>query len=177
VAAELATTTVDDARDAYAAIRLARPGGLGESAAQDVRDEPTVTLREAMALAADRDAIAREWASGFATTFGKGAPMLERARRDGLPWEDAVVETYLALLAAGPDTLIARKLGPDAAEAISRRARATLAAGGVRSHAGRKALAALDRELRDERNTRNPGTTADLTAAAIFVHLVGGGRL
>ena len=33
----------------------------------------------------------------------------------------------------------------------------------------------LDRVLRDERNSGNPGTTADLTAAAIFVVLLGGG--
>ena len=29
--------------------------------------------------------------------------------------------------------------------------------------------------MRDPRNTANPGTTADLTAAAIFVVLLGGG--
>jgi triphosphoribosyl-dephospho-CoA synthetase len=36
-------------------------------------------------------------------------------------------------------------------------------------------MAALERSLRDERNANNPGTTADLTAAAIFVHLLDGG--
>jgi triphosphoribosyl-dephospho-CoA synthetase len=39
----------------------------------------------------------------------------------------------------------------------------------VRSTAGREALAALDHELRDRRNSRNPGTTADLACAALFV--------
>ena len=37
-------TTVEDARDVYAAIRLANPGGLNDAAEQDVHDEPTVTL-------------------------------------------------------------------------------------------------------------------------------------
>src|SRR4029453_4803959 len=48
-------TTVEDARAVYAAIRRARPGGLGRSEAQDVASEPDVTLLEAMRLAADRD--------------------------------------------------------------------------------------------------------------------------
>src|SRR5213594_3913702 len=97
------------------------------------------------------------------------------ARADGLTWRDATVETFLTLLAAAPDTHIARKLGREAAAAVSQRARAVLDAGGVRSAAGRQDIAALDRELRDERNTRNPGATADLTGAAIFVALLEGG--
>jgi triphosphoribosyl-dephospho-CoA synthetase len=47
-----------------------------------------------------------------------------------------------------------------------------LEAGGVRSAAGRQAVDEMDRALRDGRNSNNPGTTADLTAAAIFVTLV-----
>jgi triphosphoribosyl-dephospho-CoA synthase len=164
----LAETTVADAAETYAAIRLARPGGLGHAAAEDVDMAPTVTLTQAMALAAGRDSVAREYLTGFALTFGIGAPALRRARSDGLPWTDAVVETFLALLAAAPDTHIARKLGPEEAERISGRAREVGAAGGTRTPGGRVALAAFDAELRDVRNTRNPGTTADLTCAALF---------
>ena len=169
VARVLRETTVDDAREVYRAIRLAAPGGLGVAAAEDVAGEPSVTLRDAMVLAAERDSVAREYATDFRTTFELGAPALMRARADGLDWNDAIVETYLTLLAAVPDTLIVRKLGGQAAEVVSRRAGAVLEAGGVRTEAGRAAIAHLDRELRDERNARNPGTTADLTAAAIFV--------
>jgi len=175
LAAVLAATTVADAADAYAAIRLAAPGGLGRAPDQDVARPPTVTLRAAMALAAPRDAIAREYATDFHLTFEVGAPALRRALADGLPWSDAVVETFLTLLAAAPDTHIARKLGPDAAAAVTRRAQAVARAGGVRSAAGRAALAAFDAELRDARNTKNPGAAADLTTAAIFVALVEGG--
>jgi triphosphoribosyl-dephospho-CoA synthase len=171
----LAETTVDDAVDAYAAIRLAAPGGLGRADAEDVAAAPTVTLLQAMALAAARDAIAREYASGFASTFDVGAPALARARADGLAWPDAVVECYLTLLADTPDTHVARKLGAREAEAISARAREVLAAGGVRDAAGRRAIAAFDAAISDERNARNPGTTADLTAAATFVVLLDGG--
>ena len=81
----LEKTTVDDARDVYAAIRQARPGGLGQAEEQDVAEEPTLTLLEVMRLAADRDGIAREYATAFEVTFEIGAPALDRARRDGLP--------------------------------------------------------------------------------------------
>ena len=179
----LSETTIDDAREVYAAIRLARPGGVGTAGAQDVAGEPTMTLLEVMRLAADRDSIASEYATGFELTFTIGAPALERARRDGLPWDDAIVETCLALLARKADTHISRRTGTDAAEQVSKRALAVLDEGGVRSMAGRRAIDDMDRSMRDARNSLNPGTTADLTTAAIFVELlargyaVRGGRL
>ena len=175
LAATLAETTVADAREAYAAIRRAGPGGLGRTRDQDVAGTPTVTLRDAMALAAERDGVAREYATDFQTTFDAGAPALRRALAAGLPWSDAVVEAYLTLLAAGPDSHIARKLGPEEAIRLQRRAGGVVDAGGVRTPTGRAAIAALDRELRNERNARNPGATADLTGAAIYVVLLEGG--
>ena len=165
-------TTVDDARDVYAAIRLASPGGLGQADSQDVASEPDVTLLAAMRLASHRDGIAREYATAFEVTFETGAPALERARQDGLPWDDAVVETFLSVLASNPDTHVVRRAGVAAAEEVSAWARQTLSAGGVRSTAGRRAIDEMDIGLRDARNLRNPGTTADLTTAAIFVELL-----
>jgi len=165
----LAETTVADAAEAYAAIRLAHPGGLGEAAAEDVTMAPTVTLRDAMALAAGRDGVAREYATDFQVTFQVGAPALRAARHAGLSWAEATVEGYLGLLAEHPDTHIARKLGWEAAERVSARAAEVRRAGGGRTAAGREALAAFDSELRDARNSRNPGTTADLTCASLFV--------
>ena len=171
----LDATTVEDAREVYHAIRLAAPGGLGRAETQDVAADPTMALVEVMRLAAGRDGIAREYAGGFERTFGTGAPVLAAARRDGLSWGDAVVETYLTLLAASADTHIERRAGRAAAEDVSRMARAALGTGGVRSDAGRRSIEDMDRRLRDPRNAANPGTTADLTAAAIFVVLLDGG--
>ena len=170
----LNATTVDDAREVYAAIRLAAPGGLGQTDSQDVAGEPPMTLVEVMRLAAERDGIAREYATAFEVTFASGAPALARARRDGLTWDDAVVETFLTLVAAFPDTHVRRRAGADTARMVSERADAALAAGGVRSEEGRRAIAAMDAALRDARNSANPGTAADLTAAAIFVMLLTG---
>ncbi len=174
VRAALAATTVDDARDAYAAIRIANPGGLGTAPDQDVAAEPTVTLLEAMRLAAGRDAIAREYATGYATTFELGLPALRAARTAGLGWDDAVVETGLTLMAHAPDTHIARRAGSTAALEVQSEAARVVAAGGVRTPEGRQAMDRLDTTLRDARHLRNPGATADLTGAAILAALLGG---
>jgi len=171
----LAATTVEDARQVYAAIRRAAPGGLGRTDTQDVADEPTASLLEVMRLAAAWDGIAREYATGFGTTFETAVPALELARRDRLSWDDAVVETFLKILAAAPDTHVARRAGTDVAAEVSRLAGAVLDAGSVRTPRGRRAIASLDAALRDRRHLRNPGTSADLTTAALFVvHLKGG---
>jgi triphosphoribosyl-dephospho-CoA synthase len=172
VRAVLRSTTVEDARVAYRAIRLAAPGGLGSADAQDVAQEPDVTLRDAMMLAAGRDAIASEYASDFAITFDTAAPALVAALDSGLEWPAAAVETSLTILARQRDTLIERKLGRATADAVSRDAAEVLASGGVRSEAGRKRLEQFDGGLRDGTNQRNPGTTADLTAAALFVVII-----
>jgi triphosphoribosyl-dephospho-CoA synthase len=169
LAAVLEALTVEDARAAYAAIRLAGAGGLDEPVEHDVRDEPDVTLRAAMEAAAGRDAIAAEYANGFEVTLGLGLPALRAALQDGLRLRDAVVELALRVLAAVPDTLIARKRGPAAAERVSARAARVLSAGGVRAPA---ALAEFDASLRADGNALNPGTTADLVTAVLFVALL-----
>jgi triphosphoribosyl-dephospho-CoA synthase len=174
VEAVLGALTLDDARAAYEAIRTAGAGGLDEPVEHDVRDAPTVTLREAMAAAAERDSVASEYATGFALTFDLGHGALRRALDAGLAPRSAVVETFLALLAAVPDTLVARKRGRAAADQVSAGAAAVLAAGGVRTADGRAALAAFDAALREDGNALNPGTTADLVTAVLFVALLDG---
>jgi triphosphoribosyl-dephospho-CoA synthase len=131
-----------------------------------------VTLREAMALAAHRDTIAREYVTDYDVTFGLAVPALQRARARGLGWPVATLECYLRVLAEVPDTLIARKRGAEAARVVSERARDVLAAGEPGSPARARASDAFDVELRSQRaNGLNPGTTADLVAAALFVVL------
>ena len=98
--ATLGALGVADARAAYAAIRLAGAGGLDERVEHDVRSEPTVGLRDAMASAAARDAIAAEYVSDFALTFETGVPALAAALGDGLGERDAIVELHLRLLDA-----------------------------------------------------------------------------
>lgn len=170
----LGALTLDDARAAYAAIRMAGAGGLDEPVEHDVRAAPTMALRDAMATAADRDSVAAEYATGYAVTFELGLPALAGALDDGLGPRSATVELYLALLAAVPDTLVARKRGRRAAERVSAGAARVLAAGGVCGDAGQAALEAFDVSLRRDGNALNPGTTADLVTAVLFVALLEG---
>jgi triphosphoribosyl-dephospho-CoA synthase len=175
--ATLAGLGVDDAREAYEAIRLAGAGGLGTRPEHDVATEPSVGLREAMAAGAGHDRVASEYATGYAIVFGHGLPVLRRALADGLTGLDAIVELHLELLRDHPDTLIARRCGLPAARAVSDGAAQALAAGGTRTTDGRAALAAFDASLRGARNRLNPGTTADLVAATLFAALLEGAPL
>jgi triphosphoribosyl-dephospho-CoA synthase len=170
--ATLRALDVADARAAYEAIRLAAAGGLGERVEHDVRSEPAIGLRDAMASAAGRDSIASEYVTDYALTFETGMPALTAALGDGLGLRDAIVELALRLLDVAPDTLIARKRGAAAAARVSAGARDVLAAGGVRTAAGRRALQGFDASLRQPGNALNPGTTADLVTATLFVALV-----
>jgi triphosphoribosyl-dephospho-CoA synthase len=162
---------VEDARLAYQAIRHARPGGLGAAAEQDVAAEPTISLREAMVLSADRDLIARQYANGYREVFDDAvAAMVDSLQRAGA-LEQAIIRTQLLLLSRHPDTLIARKLGPAEAEVASARAGRVLAGGWPEKESGRLEFERFDDWLRDECHARNPGTTADLITAALFVLL------
>ena len=158
----LAGLDVEDATAAFTAIAEARPGGLGDAAEHDVREPARVGLREAMAAAADRDSVASEYATGYAIVHGTALPLLRAELAGGARMLDAIVTLHVALLAAVPDTLIARKAGREAAEAV------TAAAREVR--AGRRSPADLDAMLRADGNRLNPGTTADLVCATLFAN-------
>ncbi|MFH5802573.1 triphosphoribosyl-dephospho-CoA synthase [Alienimonas sp. DA493] len=164
----LAATTVEDACAVYEAIRVANPGGLGDAAEQDVRDEPTVTLTEAMALAADRDRIARQYTDAFADVQRDAEVLAGTWQRAG--WEAATGAAFLHRLALVPDSHIVRRCGRATAERV--RLRAGEAWNRQEGVPGRpfelKAVARLDRYLRGGSPRRNPGTTADLTCAALF---------
>ena len=163
----LAATTVQDSANVFEAIHVAVPGGLGEAKDQDVRDVPTMPFRDVMALAADRDQIAAEYANGFDTIFRFGVPtLLEGLKKHGR-LEPAIQHLQLRWLAEYPDTLIARKRGVAVAREASDRARAVLAAGGP----GSPAFLEFDRWLRSDGHARNPGTTADLVTACLYVAL------
>jgi triphosphoribosyl-dephospho-CoA synthase len=160
-----------DAQLAYQAIREANPGGLGDAPEQDVKQEPTRSLHEVMALIAGWDLVARQYADGFREVFDEGVPVL-RASLARTAWlETAIVGCHLHLMAKFPDALIVRKRGHAEAEESAARARRVLEAGWPETAAGRAALEELDAWLRAEGRSRNPGTTADLVTACLFVAL------
>jgi len=153
----LEEATVEDCRSVYDAIRFASPGGLGSAGREDVSSAPTVTLTAAMSLAADRDAVARQYATGFADVFAF-ADCFSAARWPEL--ERQIVAAHVEMISAGLETLIARKCGAESAAEAARRA------GRARTST---AIAELDAWLRADGHRRNPGTTADLIAGALFV--------
>ncbi len=165
----LAALSVDDASAAYRAIALANPAGLGEVPSQDVGAPPTIDLRAAMSLAADRDSIARQYALDFADVLGFGLARFHAmlAARSGLPsaLPDAVLATWLAFLRRWPDSHIARKHGPRRAEWVTREA-AVWFAQAEQGPLDTSALAAWDHALKSD--GINPGTSADLTVATLF---------
>jgi triphosphoribosyl-dephospho-CoA synthase len=161
---------VRDAEQVYEAIRLANPGGLGRVDCQDIAESPSVTLLEAMTMAADRDGIAAQYTSDFSTVFA-GASRLARFDPFAERWEEALVDLHVWLMAQFPDTLIARKCGPEVAAEAARYASSVLSAGGPGSAIGRSRMRYLDTWLRVNGNQRNPGTTADLVAGSVFAAL------
>jgi triphosphoribosyl-dephospho-CoA synthase len=163
---------VEDSRAAYRAIALANPGGLGRAEEHDVAEEPRIGLRDAMALAAARDRIARQYASGFADVWGIGlARLAELAEAEPEAQAEAV---HLAFMSAFPDSHIARKFGEEVAEAVRAEAEAVArtvvwsAPAAVRH----PPLAAFDAVLKAR--GLNPGTSADLTVATLFAGRLGG---
>jgi triphosphoribosyl-dephospho-CoA synthase len=167
----LEATTIDDARHVYRAIRLARPGGLGEVAEQDVASEPTAALRAVMALAANRDSVARQYANGFHEVLHEALPELRSALAAGRLLETAIVGAHLNMLARHSDSLIVRKHGAVHASDVSRRAAAVLDAGWPDREPARQQCNELDAWLRDPVRRFNPGTTADLVTAALYAAL------
>jgi triphosphoribosyl-dephospho-CoA synthase len=163
---------VDDARLAFRAIARAAPAGLGRVEQHDVFGLATVTLRYAMAAAAERDRIARQYVSDFEDVFELGDPLLAnalaRARATHPRW--ATLAVYLGFLSAFPDSHIVRKHGVEAAEATRCAA--------LSFHQRMQSFEPIDGLLPDllawdaelKRDGINPGTSADLTVATLFAH-------
>jgi len=173
VRAVIDASDLDDALMVFEAIRIAQPGGLGSADRHDVHQPATVTLREAMAEAAGRDSVARQWANGFADVLGFGMAAYDAARARWVDPSLAALATYLAFLADFPDSHVQRKHGRAVADGVQQaasRVRGELAA------AGDPALM-LPRLLVWDRDLKaagiNPGTSADLTVATAFAWRLG----
>lgn len=170
VQAVLNQLSVADAELAYKAILLASPGGLGESEQHDVRQQPQVTLLEAMREAGDRDDIARQYSNSYADIFDFG---IARYREALAKWERpawATTAVYLAYLSKFPDTHIMRKYGATLAATVQEKARELLQSMLAQDNPKTclPVLLKFDAELKSE--GLNPGTSADLTVATLLVN-------
>jgi triphosphoribosyl-dephospho-CoA synthase len=177
------STTVQDAIDLYEAIDIAQPSGLNKAPDLDVKNKESkdrllkenVTLYRVFQIASGYDDICSEWTNNFPIVFEQAYPYLaERLKKNDL--NTAVTHTFLKILSQHPDTFIARKAGIEKAQEVSQEARRILELGGQDTKNGQNEIAALDRRLRQRRNSLNPGTTADLTAATIALATLKGYR-
>jgi triphosphoribosyl-dephospho-CoA synthase len=170
---------VQDAACAYRAIARAQPAGLGTTEQEDVHAAPQVSLLQAMALAADRDSVARQYAQGFSEVFEAQAllqpllppplqPLLSppstRHTPPSVELSRAVQQLYLGFLASRPDSHIVRKHGPVAAQLVSEQARLWQSRPLLDPD---PSFAAWDEQLKQA--GLNPGTSADLTVASLMV--------
>jgi len=166
----LAQLDLKDTQQVYEAIRLANPGGLGKVERHDVHEVPDAPLREAM-LVAHFDQVARQYVNDFAEVLDVGIPALKSGIGQFGGVEEAIVYCHLDLLKRFGDGLIVRKAGPGESQEAAQQAQEVLAAGWPHTLESRRRFADFDNWLRSDGNRRNPGTTADLVAASLFVAL------
>jgi triphosphoribosyl-dephospho-CoA synthase len=147
------------------------------------------TLFDLMHVSAPWDTIAQEWITGMKISFELGYSTVHQTYYETGNLNVATVHTFLTLLSRYPDTFIARKVGvkviqdiPKAvafglskAKEVSAKAATILQMGGLTTSKGKKALLAFDKELQVD-PTLSPGTTADLTAAALLIAILCGLR-
>lgn len=135
-----------------------------ENVRENERIEP-YDLMKAMRLSADRDRIALQYTTGFADLFDNVVPTILSSVAQTGELLSGIVLAHVRLIADRGDSLIARKGGPDASLQAKRWAEECLESYGPES------LQRLDTALRGDDNRRNPGTTADLIAAGLYVCL------
>jgi triphosphoribosyl-dephospho-CoA synthase len=167
----LSHLTSQDSTDVYEAIRLAKPGGMGTVERMDVVHAPPPNLLDAMRNAQDRDLIARQYVNGFSDVLDCAVPWLIAGQTAGWTLMNSIVHTHVRMMASFSDSLIARKCGPEVARYSQQAASRVLESGSPGDEDYVHALGDLDFWLRSDGHRRNPGTTADMIAAGLFVAL------
>lgn len=178
------STRPQDAVNVYDAIEIANPSGLGKAPDLDVNDpasknrilEEKVSLYEVFKIAEPYDTICSEYVNNYHVTFDLAYPALSKHLDKTSNPSSATIQAFLEVLAKVPDTFIARKTNIQKAREVSLRAKEVVELGGVETPAGKKALDKLDEELRKQSNLLNPGTTADIIAAALAIKVLTGYR-
>lgn len=181
--AVIKASTAQDSVAVYEAIDIAKPSGLNGAPDLSVKDkksknrliEENVTLHQVFKIAAGYDDICSEWIKNFPITFDLAYPYLQNELKHK-DLNSSIVNTFLKVLATNPDTFISRKVGLEKAQEVSNDAKEILRLGGSESAKGKTALIAFDNKLRKAGNDYNPGTTADITAAALALTTLSGYR-
>jgi triphosphoribosyl-dephospho-CoA synthase len=169
VAGVLRNTTVQDAIDFYTAFDLAgaRVTDVDEFSLKDKSSNELLrlkckTLLDLMLLSKDHDLIAREWSTNYERTFRLSKRLATLIENHGL--NEGVVRAYLEALAEVPDSLICAKFGLEKARQVS------FLANNALKDATLDEARKMDCDL--VANDLNPGSTADLIAASLFIFLL-----
>ncbi len=178
------STTPEDAVNVYEAVKIANPSGLNEVPELDVEDpnsiarivKENISLYQVFQIASDYDRVCSEWVNNYPITFNVAYPHLMKQISRTKDLNVAITQTFLKVLSGYPDTFIARKVGFEKAREVSSEARSILDQGGLETSQGRESLREFDRRLRASSNLLNPGTTADIIAAALALATLSGYR-
>jgi len=178
------STTPEDAVSIYEAIKIANPSGLGKAPELDVNDpdslsrivKENISLYQVFKIAAEYDRVCSEWVHNYPITFDVAYPYLMEQIRETKDLNVAIIHTFLKVLAEYPDTFISRKIGIEKAREVSFRVEEILKLGGLETSRGKERLHEFDLELRKSSNLLNPGTTADMIAAALALSVLSGYR-
>ncbi len=169
----LAGTTIHDAIDFYRAFQEigARVADVEKFSLKDPAFEEQLfreskTLQRLMVLSQDHDLVACEWSTGYERSFLLAGRLTKLTAKCGL--NEGIVRTYLEALAEHPDSLVQAKFGKETARRVS------ALAGGALLDATLDKARQMDEELLAK--DINPGSTADLIAAALFISLLRGLR-
>lgn len=172
-------TTVEDSIELYHAFNTAGVR-VKEVQDMDLKDLTTsietiktrgTTLYQLMEISSSYDMIAREWTTGYPLTFACANSIL--TKYGSININDAVVWTFLEILARNPDTFIQTKSDLSTAQNVSDKA------GKIIQKINRSGFnnTKEDIHLFDDQLIRsgiNPGSTADIIVAGLFIALMGG---
>lgn len=178
------STTPEDAVKVFEAIKIANPSGLGKAPELDIDDPESVnrivkkniSLYQVFRIASSYDNVCYEWVNDYPITFDVAYPCLMEQIRITKDLNVAIIHTFLKALAEYPDTFIARKTGIEKTREVSSEAKEVLELGGLETSRGKQRLREFDLKLRKSGNLLNPGTTADIIAAALALTILGGYR-
>jgi triphosphoribosyl-dephospho-CoA synthase len=179
--AELVKNT--DANDAVALYRAFAMSGVkvkdvgdpdlkDPSSIEEIKTKGT-SLYQLMEISSSYDMIAREWIAGYPLTFKCANSILEKYHTTNI--NDAVVWTFMEILADNPDTFIQTKSDNRIAQIVSGQAKQIVdKINNSGFENSREDIMKLDELFIKDRI--NPGSTADIIIAGLFVALLGGLR-
>ncbi|HIH97069.1 MAG TPA: hypothetical protein HA348_06290 [Thermoplasmata archaeon] len=169
-------TTTDDAIEVYKAFPKAKVkvrrdvpefNLMDEASINEIRDKD-LSFYEILTISASYDLVSRELVGGFELTFRYAALIKDFAEEERI--NDAITRAYLKLLSEEEDTFITMKFGSEKSRYVKEGATKI-----VRWGYKHKEIEEFDEALISK--GLNPGSTADIISAALFISILGGLRV